>query len=124
MNGKRSAGIVTEGEIWLADFPLEEDPDKYISRPVIVLHISGADVLSVKVTKHGPGRGDPFDTPLIHWREAGLNFSSTARISKTMFVDISQFSRRLGTVHPADLKVIQDVYMAYIEDKNAKYGLP
>jgi len=56
MNGIHTAGIVNEGEIWLANFPLEEDPSKYLSRPVIALNVDGSDILSVKVTRHDPIR--------------------------------------------------------------------
>ena len=70
--------------------------------------------------------GDPFDTPIIHWREAGLNYVSTARVSKTMTVDIGQFNHRLGIVHPADLKTIQDILVAYATQphKPVRYGSP
>lgn len=126
MSGINSVGIVNEGEIWLANFPLEEDPTQYFQRPVIVLNTDGKEVLSIKVTRHSQRSNDPYDTPIIHWREAGLDSVSTARVSKTMLVDMTQFKHKIGDVWPADLKTIQNIYMAYItqKQKSVRYGSP
>ena len=126
MSGMLSKGTVNEGEIWLAKYPLEEDSTKCIRRPVIVLYIDGEDVLSVKVTRHSKRSKDPYDTPIIHWLEAGLNSVSTARVSKTIFVNIAQFSRKIGNVYPSDFKTIQDIYVAYAiqRQKQVRYGSP
>lgn len=105
---------MNKGEVWFVNFPLEEDQSKYISRPVVILDIEGEEALSVKTTKRDPRKKDPFDTPIIHWREAGLRFSSTARVSKTMLLNKSQFDFRIGTLNPYDLKTIQDIYVALV----------
>lgn len=108
---------MNKGEVWFVSFPLEEDRSKYISRPVVVLNIEDEEVLSVKTTKRDPRKKDPFDTPIIHWREAGLDYASTVRISKTMFLNKSLFDFRIGTLNPYDLKIIQDIYVALMSQE-------
>ncbi|MHB8122574.1 MAG: type II toxin-antitoxin system PemK/MazF family toxin [Desulfuromonadaceae bacterium] len=108
---------MNKGEVWFVSFPLEEDRSKYISRPVVILNIEAEEVLSVKTTRRDPRKKDPFDTPIIHWREAGLDYASTARISKTMLLNRSQFDFRIGTLNPYDLKIIQDIYIALMSQE-------
>ena len=43
---------MNKGEVWFVEFPLEEDPGKFLNRPVIVLDENLLGVLSVKITKH------------------------------------------------------------------------
>ena len=73
------------------EFPLEENPDVTINRPVVVLDVDELKVLSVKITKHTPRKEDPYDTPIVYWKEAKLNFESTARISKTYSLNKDAF---------------------------------
>lgn len=74
--------MFNKGEVWFVEFPLEEDNERTINRPVIVLDENVLGVLSVKITKHSPRREDPYDTPILYWKEANLRLSSTARVSK------------------------------------------
>ena len=48
-----------KGEVWFVEFPLEEDPDRILNRPVIVLDENLLGVLSVKITKHKAKIEDP-----------------------------------------------------------------
>lgn len=42
---------ILEGDVWLVNFPLEEDPTQFLPRPVVVINVETLEVLSVKVTK-------------------------------------------------------------------------
>ncbi len=52
---------ICEGEVWQVRFPLEEDEDKFLKRPAIVLDVDKFEILSVKVTKHEPRDKDQYD---------------------------------------------------------------
>ncbi|MCR4442762.1 MAG: hypothetical protein QHH10_10575 [Peptococcaceae bacterium] len=56
---------------------VEEKPDEYLPRPVIVLNVEPLEVLSVKVTKTEPRDNDEYDIPIVYRQEANLRFKST-----------------------------------------------
>lgn len=105
--------VIFEGEIWLVDFPLEEDPTQFYKRPVIVLNVDFPDILSTKVTKHVPRKADPFDTPIRFWKDANLDFPSIARVSKTIPLKHSDFRKFIGIAHIDDLMKIQEEYTEF-----------
>lgn len=105
--------MISEGEIWLAMFPLEEDPNQFLPRPVIVLNVNWPDILATKITKHDPREADPYDIPIHHWKEANLAYPSTARISKTILLRRSDFIHLIGFAHIDDLIKIQEVYTEF-----------
>ena len=51
--------LLNKGEVWFVEFPLEENPNRILNRPVVVLDENLLGVLSVKITKHKAilGRG-------------------------------------------------------------------
>ena len=51
------------------EFPLEENPNRILNRPVVVLDKNLLGVLSVKITKHKARKEDPYDIPIIYWEE-------------------------------------------------------
>ena len=106
-------GRFNKGEVWFVGFPLEEDNTQIINRPVVVLDEDTEKlcVLSVKVTKHKVRSSDPFDTPILYWEQAGLRFSSTARVSKVMNLRPDDFIFKIGILHPDDLKEIEKQYI-------------
>lgn len=104
------------GEVWFARFPLEEDPSRTIDRPVVILDVDKLEVLSVKVTKHPPRPDDLYDVPIVYGDHANLRFKSTARVSKTMYLQKSDFRFRIGTLHPDDFKTIQSTFIRFIND--------
>ena len=55
-------GNFCEGEVWFVEFPLEENQNQTINRPVVVLDEDSLGVLSVKITKHAIRKEDPYDT--------------------------------------------------------------
>ena len=105
--------MISEGEIWLVNFPLEEDPTRFLPRPVIVLNVDLPEILSTKVTRHDPRTTDPYDTPIQYWQEANLNQPSTARVSKTIPLKSSDFIHFIGIANIDDLLKIQEVYTEY-----------
>ena len=108
--------MIILGDVWFARFPLEEDNSKYISRPVIVLDAERLEVMVVKVTKTAPRFADKYDVPIIYWQYANLRFQSTARVSKTLLLDHSQFDFKIGSLHPTDLLSIREVFKQYITE--------
>ena len=105
---------ISQWDIWLTDFTYDDDPSKSSSRPVIVLSVEPLFLLSVKVTKHAPRSTDPFDVPISKWVESGLKYPSTARISKTMGISISNFQYKLGVLHQDERMNILTAYFDYV----------
>lgn len=104
-----------KGEVWFVGFPLEEDPNQILNRPVVVLDEDTLGVLSVKVTKHKVRAEDPYDTPILYWQQAHLRFASTARVSKVMTLNPEAFLMKIGDLHPDDLLQIEEVYMNFVK---------
>lgn len=94
------------GDVWYAHFPLEEDHSRYTDRPVIIVVAESPEVVIIKVTKTAPRKNDPYDVPIQHFKEAGLRYPSTARVSKVITVDGSQILVKIGSLHPEDLEII------------------
>jgi mRNA-degrading endonuclease toxin of MazEF toxin-antitoxin module len=96
------------GDVCYAHFPLEENNSKYIDRPVIIVVAEEPEVTIIKVTKTAPRKNDPYDVPIQHFKDAGLKYPSTARVSKVITVDDSQILSKVGQLHVDDLeKIIQ-----------------
>ncbi|HBW35632.1 type II toxin-antitoxin system PemK/MazF family toxin [Desulfosporosinus sp. BICA1-9] len=106
--------IISNGDVWFAKFPLEEDGSVFSSRPVIILNVEHLIVLVVKVTKTPPRSNDKYDIPINYWQYANLRFKSTARVSKTQILDHSQLVFKIGILHPTDFVNIHDAFMRYI----------
>lgn len=105
-----------KGEIWFAEFPFEEDSSKVSYRPVVVLDEDKLGVLSIKVTRHDARKDDPYDTPIVNWAQAGLRFSSTARVSKVMNLQPEDFIHKIGKLHKDDLEKVEEVYIQFMKD--------
>lgn len=104
-----------EGEVWFVGFPLEEDRTQIINRPVVVLDQDNLGVLSVKITKHAVRSCDPYDTPILYWREANLRLASTARVAKVMNLQPQDFIFKIGELHPDDLERIEEMYIHFMD---------
>ncbi len=105
-----------KGEVWFVEFPIEENPSEILNRPVVVLDENKLGVLSVKVTKHRVRTEDPYDTPILYWKQAHLRFASTARVSKVINLKPEAFLMKLGDLHPDDLKNIENLYMDFVDN--------
>lgn len=102
-------------EIWFANFPFD-DSDVKKKRPVIVLNIEPAEVLSIKVTSHNARNDDKYDVAIEKWEEAGLDRPSVARISKSMILIKDEFIHKIGTLHTNDQTNIMMKYIQFIND--------
>lgn len=102
------------GEVWFANFPYEEDPNITSNRPVIVLEENDnrVGVLSIKVTKHN--KRDEWDYDIMYWAEAKLRLKSTARISKALYLNMSDFTHKIGDLHVDDLNNVDNMFNEYI----------
>lgn len=101
-------------EVWFAKFSYEEDPTIEKERPVIILNVDTLECLSVKVTSQNVRDKDEFDTPIKHWREAGLKKPSVARISKTMNLTKDKFLNKKGEIHSEDRVTIMQKFKEFI----------
>lgn len=110
---------MNKGEVQFVEFPLEEDPGKFLNRPVIVLDENLLGVLSVKITKHKVRKEDPYDIPIIYWQQACLRLASTARISKVTLLTKDSFIFKIGNLHPDDLNRVEEMYKKFLDDNNA-----
>ena len=88
--------LLNKGEVWFVEFPLEENPNRILNRPVVVLDENLLGVLSVKITKHKARKEDPYDIPIIYWEEASLRLASTARVSKVTLLTKDSFIFKIG----------------------------
>lgn len=52
-------------------------------------------------------RPGPGDHPLVNWRQVGLRYPSTARISNLLAVEKTLIKRMLGLLHPEDLTRVE-----------------
>lgn len=104
---------ISQWDIWFAEFPFE-DMEGSKDRPVIVINVEPLEVLSIKVTSHDLRFKDKFDTPIIKWQYANLKQPSVARISKTIYLTIDKFRRKLGVLHEHDRQAIMQRYIEYL----------
>ena len=72
--------------------------------------------LSVKITKHSPRIEDPYDTPILYWKEANLKLASTARISKVMLLSKDSFIFKIGNLQKEDLERVDKMYERYLNE--------
>ena len=105
-----------EWEIWFASFPYEDNPQIVKKRPVIILNVAPIEVLSVKVTSHDIRDSDVYDTPIEHWKDAGLDKPSIARVSKTMRLDQGNFEFKIGDLDTEDQNLILNQYVRYTNE--------
>lgn len=111
--------IVQQWDIWLANFPYDDDPEQVKPRPVIVLSVDPLFILSVKVTKHSPRINDTFDVPITKWRESGLKYPSTARIAKSINISYENLNCKLGILHNDERVKIITAYFNYVSQRQA-----
>jgi hypothetical protein len=104
-------------EVWFANFPFDDNPAITKKRPVIILDIAPLRVLSVKVTTHNVRDADEYDTPIQHWKEAGLDRPSIARVSKTIYLTPENFIHKIGDLHIDDQNAILNRYVTFVNSK-------
>lgn len=106
---------IKEREVWSAWVGYEDQPNVGKYRPVLVIDVNHehAVVMSVPFTSTEPR--DDYDIEVFDWSEIPLDHISTARISKTIVIPISDFRKRLGQVSDEDWNNITDLLMTYME---------
>ena len=109
---------MNQWEVWFAEFPFEENSAIVKKRPVIILDVETLKCLTLKVTSHGVREDDSYDTPILHWEEAGLNRPSVARVSKAMYLTNDKFLHKLGMLHIEDQQQIMAKFISYISHNN------
>jgi hypothetical protein len=107
------------GEVWVVDFPFEDDPTQSKLRPCIIMDVEILEVLSIKVTSHESR--DDYDIPIFKWKEANLVEPSCARVSKIMTLPKKAFIRKFGTISESYFKNITKAFIRYYsQEKNAE----
>ena len=111
--GTVSCGKLRNERYGLHGWGNQPNEGKY--RPVLVIDVNHkhAVVMSVPFTSTEPR--DDYDIEVFDWSEIPLDHISTARISKTIVIPISDFRKRLGQVSGEDWNNITDLLMTYME---------
>ena len=101
-------------EVWSAWVRYEDCPDEGKCRPVLVIDVDDdkAIVMSVPFTSTEPR--DEYDIEVFDWAEIPLDHISTARISKTITIPVSDFLKKLGKVSDDDWDNITNLLMQYM----------
>lgn len=95
-------------EIWKANFVYDDNPNEMKNRPVLILvNVSNYPVLVAKITKHDVRINYPGEFRVNKWREAGLDYPSTIRLSKRLQLEEYDFTEYLGRLHPFDIIEVQ-----------------
>ena len=104
---KSAAWVFPEpGDICLADIPFTDFSDLK-TRPALVLHLDGPDLVLAPMTTHAPR--SEFDVSLSAWAEAGLKKPGTVRCARIGRVANTLVYRVVGRVLPSDWQVILEV---------------
>ena len=104
-----------KGEVWLAEFPFEDNPSQSKIRPVVILdngNLEEFKVLSVKVTSKFAR--DEYDVPIIYWQQARLRVPSIARTSKFISLPKHVFKYKLGDLHDDDMKLLETKFIEFV----------
>lgn len=104
---KSAAWISPEpGDICVASIPFT-DCSALKTRPALVLHLDGPDLVLAPMTSHAPR--SEFDVALSAWGEAGLKRPGTVRCARIGRVSSILVYRVLGRVQPPDWRIILEV---------------
>lgn len=96
-------------EIWEADVPYIDNPNKSSIRPVLIIEPNR--VLVLKITTHGHSpEAKPFEYTVFKWREAGLTAQSYIQCDKYIELDQSRFTgKRYGKLLMADIAGVKQM---------------
>ena len=100
------------GEIFICEFPFTSGLKSKV-RPALVLFDLHHDAIICRVTS--VLHSDSLDVRLTDWRHAGLLKPSIARLSRLVTAEKSIFVRRLGTLSPADLQAVRNVWNQHMK---------
>jgi len=95
------------GEVYVCVFPFTSGQGAK-ARPVLVLMDLGPDCLVCRITSV-PHRGF-LDLPVTNWREAGLEKSSTIRLSRLVTVEKPLLRLRIGRLDRENLDRVRTLW--------------
>lgn len=90
-------------DLWLANVYFEDDPTQSKQRPVVIVSMNPTVCISLKITSHAK-RNCMGEYEIKEWGFAGLNCPSVIRASKICRLKESDFYRKIGRLHPIDIK--------------------
>ena len=98
------------GDVVLAQFPYEDNPNMMKLRPAVVIGIQNNNltVVALKITSTPPR--DKFDYELVNWALAGLKDVSTVRTSKNAIIVIQAIVRKIGSLTQSDFQEVMRLY--------------
>lgn len=106
-------------DVWIADVYFEDDPTQSKQRPVVIVSLEPTVCISLKITSHKK-RDCKGEYEIIEWVFAGLNCPSVIRASKICRLKDSDFSRRIGHLHPVDIKNLNNILsILYPKNQNS-----
>ena len=88
-------------EIWLVDMPFEDVAESKC-RPALVIDSQNSFVLVGKMTSKPPRNNYLYEYQMIEWKNAGLSYQTTLRLSKRVKLELSAFIKKLGVIQPID----------------------
>ena len=106
---------IKEREVWSAWVGYEHQPSEGKYRPVLVIDVNDTQVVVMSIPFTSTTPRDEYDIEVFDWHDIPLDHISTARISKTIVIPISDFRKRLGRVSDEDWNNITDLLMSYME---------
>ena len=112
---KKKLPPILPQDVWIADFPFEDDETQSKKRPVIVLDVDDdtCSVFSMKVTSTKP-YGE-FEIELFDWAEIPLDHISTADASRVVEISKSKFRKRIGRLSNDDWENVNDLHNRYLK---------
>lgn len=103
-------------EVWSAWVGYEYQPERGKYRPVLVIDVKEEEALVMSVPFTSTLPRDEYDIEVFDWKKISLEHASTARISKTIVIPVSDFRRKLGEVSLEDWENIISLLMEYMEN--------
>ena len=109
-------GSVSIGNVILANFPFEDDRNRFKQRPAVVMRVAEnmLSVMALKITTTPPR--EKLDYELMNWALAGLNRASTVRTSKRAEISVSAIVKVLGTLSASDFDEVWKLYDSLRDD--------
>lgn len=84
-----------------------EDSNQSKRRPTIILSIKDGIAIIAPITKHTPRKNYQKEYAIKDWKEAGLKYPSTIRLSKVLSVPVSELTDKVGNLSARDTEAIK-----------------
>jgi mRNA interferase MazF len=103
---------VRPGDFWVADIPFTDGSGSK-KRPILVLWVDGADVVTAAVTSAAPRSST--DVALADWRHSGLRVASTVRLSRLDCLEEALLIALIGAISKADALRVKQVWASHVQ---------